>query len=59
MSEITCCMCDKKVPLTKKCRKLWGYDVCPECAENITRLVNKKMVESNDNSGEDEKEVEK
>ena len=57
MSEITCCMCDKKVPLTEKCRKLWGYDVCPECAENITRLVNKKMVEGDGNTEDEVKDA--
>lgn len=57
MSEITCCMCDKKVPLTKKCRKLWRYDVCSECAENITRLVNKKMVEGDSNTEDEVKDA--
>ena len=57
MSEITCCICDKKVPLTKECRKLWGYDVCPECAENITRLVNKKMVEGDGNTEDEVKDA--
>ena len=42
---ITCCMCDKTVELTDDCQVLFGKDVCPECTRNLTRLVNKMMVE--------------
>ena len=42
---ITCCMCDKTVELTDNCQVLFGKDVCPECARNLTRLVNKMIVE--------------
>ena len=42
---ITCYMCDKTVELTDDCQVLFGKDVCPECTRNLTRLVNKMMVE--------------
>ena len=45
---ITCCMCEKTVELTDDCRVLFSKDVCPECARNLTRLVNKLMVEESD-----------
>ena len=45
---ITCCMCEKTVELTDDCQVLFGKDVCPECARNLTRLVNKMIAEESD-----------
>ena len=42
---ITCCFCEKTVELTDDCQVLFGKDVCPECTRNLTRLVNKMIVE--------------
>ena len=42
---ITCCFCEKTVELIDDCQVLFGKDVCPECARNLTRLANKMMVE--------------
>lgn len=42
---ITCCFCEKTVELTDDCQKLFDKDVCPECARNLTRLVNKMRMQ--------------
>ena len=46
--EITCEFCGKTVQKTKKCRKLFGKDVCPDCVVDIVRVVNKLSVSGPD-----------
>lgn len=38
--KIKCCLCEKEVPLTKDCQKLFdSYDVCPDCTRRLVGFV--------------------
>ena len=42
----TCCLCDRTIEPTDKCRRLFGMDVCPECSEKLARLIERLMCEN-------------
>lgn len=46
--KIKCCLCDKTVPFTEDCQKLFNEDVCPECAVKVTDIVNQMIEEHNE-----------
>lgn len=54
--KIKCCLCDKSVPFTEDCQKLFHEDVCPECAVKVTDIVNRVIEELGDNGSENMKE---
>lgn len=41
--KIMCCICNKEVPFTEDCQKLYDEDVCPECAVNVAKMVNRAI----------------
>jgi hypothetical protein len=43
--KIKCCLCEKEVPITDKCRRLFDRDVCPDCAVRVAGIVNKLIDE--------------
>ena len=54
--QITCEFCGKTVQKTKKCRKLFDKDVCPDCVDDIVRIVNKLSVSGPDEGNSRESE---
>lgn len=52
---IKCCLCDKTVPFTEDCQKLFEkFDVCPACTERLARFVNQSL--DKDGIGGDDKQ---
>lgn len=43
--RIKCYLCDKTVPFTEDCQKLFEQDVCPECAVRVANLVNRMIAD--------------
>ena len=44
--KIVCCLCDRTVPFTEDCQKLFDRDICPECAAKVAEIVNRAIDDS-------------
>lgn len=40
----TCCLCDRTIEPTDKCRRLFDMYVCPECSEKLTTRLMERLI---------------
>lgn len=48
IKTMKCCLCDREVRLTNKCRKLFDKDICPECCERLVKLFAERLTVKED-----------